>query len=543
MIEAGHFQELESIVSLTHRASSDEGAPVAEPKVPVVADLPFTGKANPNSEAADRPFEQKAEGLEGRADLQTFVFSATMERELQKNLKRFKGARVGGKKKQTTTLGAPYSCLLSQLAPRQSSLTLSRSPLADDLFEKLDFRDENPEVIDLSTEGGVVSTLQESQVNCVAAEKDLYLYYFLLRYPGRSIVFFGSIDGIRRAMPLLELLKLPVFPLHSDLQQKQRLKNLDRFKSTPNAILLATDIAARGLDIPSVDHVIHYQLPRTADVYVHRSGRTARAMREGFSLQICGPEEKKLQKLLMKSFGRSTSPVSLAFTSRSSADESYFFSLADEIPELPAERSLLEQLRRRIALAREVETANHKMKKKNHEKNWLKEAAEAMDIQMDTDESDLDDGEGPTRSTKHQGSAKFDPKIAKAKAELNALLKQPIMVRGISHRYITSGSRRVVDDIIAGNREASSCSLACLSTLADRPCPRRARYDARRLQLDRCRRCNPQQEAEGRGGCGLIGCSRRLMTLTTQVTFRRNIVSLDHLAERLRAVRWKSLCV
>lgn len=110
------------------------------------------------------------------------------------------------------------------------------------------------------------------------------------------------------------------------------------------------------------------------------------------------------------------------------------------------------------------------MKKKNHEKNWLKEAAEAMDIQMDTDESDADDGEGPTRSTKHQGSAKFDPKIAKAKAELNALLKQPIMVRGISHRYITSGSRRVVDDIIAGNREppfsrSSGCTCATVNHL------------------------------------------------------------------------------
>lgn len=59
--------------------------------------------------------------------------------------------------------------------------------------------------------------------------QDLYLYYFLLRYPGRSLIFFGSIDGIRRAIPLLELLKFPIFPLHSQLQQKQRLKNLDRF--------------------------------------------------------------------------------------------------------------------------------------------------------------------------------------------------------------------------------------------------------------------------------------------------------------------------
>lgn len=298
--------------------------------------------------------------------------------------------------------------------------------------------------------------------------QDLYLYYFLLRYPGRSIVFFGSIDGIRRAVPLLELLKLPIFPLHSDLQQKQRLKNLDRFKSTPNAILLATDIAARGLDIPSVDHVVHYQLPRSADVYVHRSGRTARAMKDGFSLQLCGPEEKKLQKLLMKSFGRSTSlPVYLATIDQKLTDARSLTGpvAAEDIPELPAERSLLEQLRRRISLAREVETANHKMKKKNHEKNWLKEAAEAMDIELDSEPSD--DDELPMTKRNSAGSAKYDPKIAKAKAELNSLLKQPIMVRGISHRYITSGSRRVVDDIIAGNRECpllafQSSLVACL---------------------------------------------------------------------------------
>ncbi len=61
------------------------------------------------------------------------------------------------------------------------------------------------------------------------AQQDLYLYYFLLRYPGRSLVFVSSIDGIRRLIPLFETLRVPVFPLHSQLQQKQRLKNLDRW--------------------------------------------------------------------------------------------------------------------------------------------------------------------------------------------------------------------------------------------------------------------------------------------------------------------------
>ena len=110
-------------------------------------------------------------------------------------------------------------------------------------MERLDFRDQAPEVIDLSPEGGVVKMLKESMIDCVMSDKvssssrgeatklteqDLYLYYFLLRYPGRSLVFVGSIDGIRRLMPLFEVLQMPVFPLHSQLQQKQRLKNLDR---------------------------------------------------------------------------------------------------------------------------------------------------------------------------------------------------------------------------------------------------------------------------------------------------------------------------
>jgi len=58
--------------------------------------------------------------------------------------------------------------------------------------------------------------------------QDIYLYHFLLRYPSRTIVFLASIDGIRRLHPLLELLKVNVIPLHSGMQQRQRLKALDK---------------------------------------------------------------------------------------------------------------------------------------------------------------------------------------------------------------------------------------------------------------------------------------------------------------------------
>lgn len=111
---------------------------------------------------------------------------------------------------------------------------------------------------------------------------------------------------------MCELLQLKAYPLHSQLQQRQRLKNLDRFKANAQSILLATDVAARGLDIPAVDHVIHYQIPRTADGYIHRNGRTARASRDGFSLLMCAPDERRMVRALLTSLGRGRAPHTLS---------------------------------------------------------------------------------------------------------------------------------------------------------------------------------------------------------------------------------------
>jgi ATP-dependent RNA helicase DDX24/MAK5 len=228
--------------------------------------------------------------------LQTFVFSATLSKDLQRNLKRRSRPRLGKKSHQpASTLGKAH----------RIHIALSADTFADDLLLKLDFRDPDPEIIDLSPEGGVVFSLRESRIECVATDKDVYLYYFLLRYPGRTLVFLSSIDGIRRLLPLLTNLDVSAYPLHAQLEQRQRLKNLDRFKSATNSVLLATDVAARGLDIPAVDHVIHFQLPRTADAYVHRNGRTARAQQKGFSMLMISAEERKLFRTLMTSLKRS----------------------------------------------------------------------------------------------------------------------------------------------------------------------------------------------------------------------------------------------
>ena len=74
------------------------------------------------------------------------------------------------------------------------------------------------------------------------------------------------------------------------------------FLAEENSMLIASDVASRGLDIPGVMHVIHYQIPRSAEIYVHRSGRTARLSKEGLSVMLVSPDEVSLYNKLIKTF-------------------------------------------------------------------------------------------------------------------------------------------------------------------------------------------------------------------------------------------------
>ncbi|VDC07946.1 unnamed protein product [Peniophora sp. CBMAI 1063] len=391
MIETGHFAELDNILELTQRDFQKDKT-----------DPDFKKTVGEGAEPSDKEEEVPESGEDA---MQTFVFSATLSKDLQRNLKKRRKSRAPKKGEK------PASTL-------------------DDLLLRLDFRDPEPQVVDVAPEGGRVSTLVESKIECVAAEKDAYLYYFLLRYPGRTIIFMSAIDGIRRLLPLLELLGLPAFPLHSQLEQRQRLKNLDRFKTLPNAVLLATDIAARGLDVPEVDHVVHYQVPRTADAYVHRNGRTARAKRSGFALLMCAADERRVLRALLGSLNRQET----------------------EIPDIAVDHHLMDKLKARLQLAKEIDKLSHKDRKAKHERNWLRETAEAMDIELDSDfASDGEDksGGGGGGLTKRERKAR-DAKAAGLRAELKELLAQPLVARGVMTSYITSGSTPIVDDLLAG---------------------------------------------------------------------------------------------
>ncbi|WP_101068296.1 DEAD/DEAH box helicase [Roseovarius salinarum] len=102
-------------------------------------------------------------------------------------------------------------------------------------------------------------------------------------------------------------------PIHGDLDQSQRTKTLDGFRDGSLRLLIASDVAARGLDIPDVSHVINYDVPGHAEDYVHRIGRTGRAGREGTAITICTPRDEKsldgVEKLLEKDIPRADNPL------------------------------------------------------------------------------------------------------------------------------------------------------------------------------------------------------------------------------------------
>jgi len=102
-------------------------------------------------------------------------------------------------------------------------------------------------------------------------------------------------------------------PIHGDLDQSHRTKTLDKFRDNELRILVASDVAARGLDIPAVTHVFNFDVPSHAEDYVHRIGRTGRAGRTGTAIMICTPRDEKnledVERLVKETIPRLDSPM------------------------------------------------------------------------------------------------------------------------------------------------------------------------------------------------------------------------------------------
>ncbi|KAL6782596.1 hypothetical protein ACKKBG_A07420 [Auxenochlorella protothecoides x Auxenochlorella symbiontica] len=138
--------------------------------------------------------------------------------------------------------------------------------------------------------------------------KEVYLVYLLEQLEAlklrSAIVFVSTRRNCSLLQHLLAELGIKAAALHSGLPQRDRVAALDRFRAGVVPVLLATDVAARGLDIPDVDLVVNYDLPHLARDYVHRVGRTARAGRAGWSLSFVTQYDVELVRAIEGLLGR-----------------------------------------------------------------------------------------------------------------------------------------------------------------------------------------------------------------------------------------------
>ncbi|KAF7854210.1 hypothetical protein EAF04_010507 [Stromatinia cepivora] len=132
-----------------------------------------------------------------------------------------------------------------------------------------------------------VSTLIQNYIFIPLVHKDTYLIYLLNEFAGQSaIIFTRTVNETQRIAILLRTLGFGAIPLHGQLSQSSRLGALNKFRAGSREILVATDVAARGLDIPSVDVVLNYDMPQDSKTYIHRVGRTARAGKSGHAISF-----------------------------------------------------------------------------------------------------------------------------------------------------------------------------------------------------------------------------------------------------------------
>jgi ATP-dependent RNA helicase DDX24/MAK5 len=392
LLSEGHFKEVEDIIDTIDRQVLDE---------------------------SNRP-------VSSRPQRQILVFSATFNRGLHQKL--------AGKLKNGTT---------SDLLSNQQSLAY--------LLKKLPFpKHTKPMFIDPSPESTMASQLTESILQCPANDKDLYLYaLLLLNHNLKTLIFANSINTVKRVHTFLSTLSLPSEVLHGDkMPQKSRLRALERFHDIPNSILVATDVAARGLDIKGIQLIVHYHVPRSADMYVHRSGRTARAGAAGKSVLLCSPEEVvPISRLIGKVHEQKEKLNSDTPTGR--APETIY-----------VDSRITTRIRPRVDLAQKITTAAQSQAKTSSSDSWVRKCAEELGQEYDSEEFEeearrMKRGKGGGREKKRREAATTSKgQIGAWKAKLGELLRKKVNL-GVSERYLAGGGVNV-DQLLDGTGEAAS---------------------------------------------------------------------------------------
>ena len=190
---------------------------------------------------------------------------------------------------------------LPDSAARQTLLFSATMP--EDVMKLADEVVRDAKYVQIGTAGGPAKTITHTVETVAASEKTEWLAKFLRRTDGPVLVFVRTKSGAERLARKLASFGLKAAALHADRTQQQRTQAVEGFRSGSYRVLVATDVAARGLDIDGITHVVNYEVPSSRETYVHRVGRTGRADATGTALTLVAPEELRALQALKKSFG------------------------------------------------------------------------------------------------------------------------------------------------------------------------------------------------------------------------------------------------
>ncbi|CAN6276258.1 unnamed protein product [Urochloa humidicola] len=382
MVERGHFHELQSIIEMLPLTNgSDEQAARTMPNCETVPILQIKKR-------------------------QTFVFSATLalSSNFRKKLKR--GLSTS---KASTDDVSSIEALSKQAGMKP-----------------------NAEIVDLTKASILPEKLEESFIECSEVDKDAYLYYILsVHGQGRTIIFCTSIAALRHISSTLRVLGINVLTNHAQMQQRARMKAVDRFRGSENSVLVATDGFARGMDFDDVRTVIHYQLPHSTDVYIHRSGRTARKSLAGCSIALISPADKSKFYSLCKSLSK------------------------ENLQQFPVDPAYMPAVRDRLSLARQIDKIARKNSQENASKSWIQRNAESMGLILDNSDSEEERVKG------HKQRKATSAHLQKLQQELSHLLQRPLQPKTFSRRYLAGAGispllQKQLEELAKGNVSSNS---------------------------------------------------------------------------------------
>ena len=193
--------------------------------------------------------------------------------------------------------------ILAALPAKRQTLLFSATMPAEVMKLTKEFL-QHPKYVQVGRQGGPAQTITHAVKTLPAGEKVPWLARWLREEAhGPVLVFCRTKIGADRLASKLSGLGIRTVALHADRTQQQRMAAVEGFRTGTYPVLVATDVAARGLDIDGIAHVVNFEVPDTPEAYVHRVGRTGRAESTGSALTLAAPEELRALRALEKAVG------------------------------------------------------------------------------------------------------------------------------------------------------------------------------------------------------------------------------------------------